>query len=240
LEDWIERLNAFLISAKWNSNLALIIQDYMNRKEYTLTTVDGLLMGITKQVETTMREAVNKFTLATVPSESSYGIELLNYAKNKGLIPEPKRGSGALYALIYWFFENPRNISHHIFTDFSLTAHMMFTSTANYIMNEIERLSKEHNFYFARTDLNYNATSRALYISVADIRKNDQLVEPQMLEMNLVNPDKSMKTYPLQGAGNLWSLELKAPLTNGTYSVYLAGRTDKETFRVSGSTFVVV
>lgn len=242
MADWIEGLNKFLTSAKWNSNLALIIQDYLNHTEYTSTTVDSLLMGITKQVETTLKEGVEQFTAATVPGNCTNSVELLNYAKKKGFIPEPRRGSDALYSLIYWFFEKPRNTAHHVFTDFPLPTHMMFISTANYIMNEVERLNKERNYYGAKTNFDYNATSRALYISVADIRKDDQIITPPRLEANLVGPDKSVSRYPIENTGGYWALRISTQgCGSGTYSVNLVGYTaEGAKFNISGSAIVVV
>lgn len=241
LENWIEKLNTYLGFEKWNSTLAVSIQDYLNHKEFTAQSVDALLMQVTKSVEASLREAVAQFTAATVPAEASFGPNLLNYAKNKGFIPEPKRGSDALYALIYWYFEKPRNTTHHSFTGFPLTTIVMFISTANFILNEIQRLSQEQNYYDAKTIINFNATSSQLYISVADIKKEDETVMPTMLEMNLINPEKAIKIYPLAYSGGSWTVQASTQqLMRGTYSVQLAGCMNQERFCISGSTIVVI
>ena len=90
--------------------------------------MDALLTQVTKCVEISLKEAVAEYTGTTVPPENSFGPNLLNYAKNKGFIPEGKRGSDALYALIYWYFEKPRNTTHHSFTGFPLTTIVTFIS----------------------------------------------------------------------------------------------------------------
>lgn len=118
MDEWIEKLNAFLNLVKWNSELASIIQDYLNHTEFTSLTVNNLLMGAIKLTETNLREALEEFISAKVPAENSYGINLLNYAKKKGFIAEPPRGTEALFSLIYWYSEKPRNTPHHSFSDF--------------------------------------------------------------------------------------------------------------------------
>ena len=241
MEEWIEKLNTVLGFVKWNAALTPLIQDYFNRTDFSQTSVDGLLMSVTKAVETSLRDAVAKFTSATVPAESGYGINLLNYAKNKGFVQEARRGSDCIFSLMYWFFEKPRNKCHHFFADFPLPTYIAIISTANFILNEIERLSNEGNYYTAKTAIDYNQTSKQLYISVADIRKDDKAVVPPLLEMNLVTPDKAMKAYPLQYTGGSWNLQVSTQgLMKGTCSVYLWGNTGTEKFNISGSAIVVV
>ena len=116
-----------------------------------------------------------------------------------------------------------------------------FISVANFVLNEVERLSKEGNYYSAKTTVDYNQTSKTLNISVAEIKKNDKPIAPPMLEMNMINPDKSMKAYPLQNTGGSWDLKISTEgLMKGTYSVNLWGNTNTEKFNISGSAIVVV
>ena len=241
MEEWIGNLNSVLSIVKWNASLTPLIQDYLNHTDYTQTTVDTLLMAVTKAVEASLRDAVARFTSSSVPTADAYGINLLNYAKNKGFIQEAKRGTDCLFSLMYWFFEKPRNKCHHFFTDFPLPTYIAIISDANFILNEIERLSSAGNYYTAKTFVNYDQAKKILNISVADIKKDDKVVVPPVLEMNLVAPDKAMKAYPLQNTGNSWDLQVNTGgLMKGTFSVYLWGHTGYEKFNISGSAIVVV
>jgi hypothetical protein len=241
LDEWLEKLNIILSSVKWNNALTIVIQDYLNHTDFTQESVDALLMSVTKLVETSLRDAVAKYIQATVPRESSYGTNLLNYAKTKGFIPQPKKGSDFIYCLMYWYFEKPRNLCHHFFADFPLPTYITIVSTANFILNEIERLSNEKNYFTAKTNIDYNQASEQLCISVAEIRKADlEDIIPSALEMNLINPDKSTKVYPLQYTGGEWNLQMSTEgLMPGTYSVNLVGRTKEEKFNISSGSALV-
>lgn len=153
-------------------------------------------MAITKLVETKLRDAVQRFTGATIP-KGRHGLSLLNYAKTKKLIPEPRRGTDCLYYSIFWFLSNPRNKSHHIFTNFRLPTLLLCVTTANYILEEIGRLSEGDELYKAKVTINPLPNFK-LSVTVEDLFKGAEPAEIGNLEIRLNAPDKTLRTIPLK------------------------------------------
>lgn len=237
----LQVLNSLLQSIKWHSDLAVIIQEYLNTMPCTSLTIDNLLSATTKLVEVYLKDAVQEFTGATVPSDS-FAVNLLNYAKTKGFIPETKRGSECIYNFIYWYFEKPRNLTHHSFTHFLLPTTLMIISSTNYILDIIDQLRTKHTFYDAKRFIDYNQTSQNLSIKVEDIEKDRETISPMKVEMILTNPDKSQEHYPLNNEGTSWNLDANLyGKTQGTYIVSLVGYTrENDRFNMSGSSVVVM
>jgi hypothetical protein len=243
IKELIQVLDPLLGSVKWHSHLANIIQDYLNNIEHTSLTIDNLLSATTKLVETYLRDSIRNFIGGEVPPQNSYGVNLLNYAKTKGFIPEPQRQGNCIYSLIYWYFEKLRNPTHHSFTDFPLPTILMIISSANFILNEIDHLKREHEFYGAKKILfEYDPPSYTLSVEVEDIEKDGETIVPLNLEMHLINPDKSVLRFPLINQGNNWNVKVNTiGYAKGTYRVDLAGVVwGKERFNISGSSLVII
>lgn len=243
IKDLIQVLNPLLSSVKWHSYLASIIQDYLNNIEHTSLTIDNLLSATTKLVEAYLRDSTRNFIGSEVPPHNSYGVNLLNYAKNKGFIPEPRRQGNCIFSLIYWYFKKLRNVTHHSFTDFPLPTILMIISSANFILNEIDHLIREREFYGAKKIVfEYDPPSSTLSVEVEDIKKDGETIVPLNLEMYLVNPDKSVSRFPFTNQGNNWNVKVNTVgYAKGTYRIDLAGVDwEKERFNMSGSRLVIM
>lgn len=238
----IQKFNETVRDVSWNKALAEEIQDYLNRQNYSLKAIDKLLMAVTKLVESGLREAVRDFTGEEIPRNKRHGIDLLNYAKSKGLIPEPRRGTDRVYYAMYWYMSTQRNTTHHVFTNFGLPALMLLVSTGNYILDQIERLAKSNEFYKAKISAEYDATNYIMRISVEDIIKGDENANVASMDAHLKAPDKAIRTIPLQKNEFRWQTQINTyGYALGTYRVDVAGYTDnKVRFTVSGSTIVVL
>lgn len=240
IEDWIKNFNETLEYVTWNRDLAKHIQDYLNAQNFSSSGVDKLLMVITKLVEANLRDAVQRFTGATVPPGKHYGIQLLNYTRTQGLIPEPKRGTGCLYYLIFWFFSNPRNVSHHTFTKFPLPTLFLFISSANYILDEVNRLSKGKEIYDAKFDVSPLPENKLL-VKVYPVVTGSKSAKIRNLHVLLSAPNKSITKIPLRRDENVWETQIDTfGYEKGTYRIDLAGYSDAgEKLTLSGSTIVL-
>lgn len=237
-----QELDPILLSVKWHSDLSPIIQEYLNTVPRTRLTIDNLLSATTKLVENYFREAIQDFTKAAVPPEHRFGVNLLNYARTIGFVPENKRGCECIFSLIYWYFEKPRNTTHHSFTHFPLPTILLIFSSTNYILEEIDNLKTEHEFYDAKIHINYDPSSPSLSVTVKDIEKDGELITPVSVEMIFVDPDKSTKYFPLRNQGNSWEITTSPYVkTAGTCRIDFIGfKQNREEFRISGSDFIVV
>jgi hypothetical protein len=241
-QDLIPVFHPLLGKVKWHRSLAIIIQDFLNNENFTNITIDKFLSSVTKGIETYLREAVQSFLGVKIPTERSYGLNLLNYAKTKDFIPEPKRGANSIFHLIYWFFEKPRNLTHHSFTDFQLPTINLIICSANYILTEIDHLKQELNFYDANRQIEYRPEFDILSVSVKDITKDDEIIDPPQLEMWLYTPEKTTSKYPLINQGNQWKLQIPTGIFSaGTYRVDLVGYDQQNNrFNISGANLVKV
>jgi hypothetical protein len=237
-----QELDQILISVKWHSDLAAIIQEYLNTSPRTHLTIDSLLSATTKLVENNLREAIEDFTKATVPRERGYGVELLNYGKTVGFVPETRRAGECVFSLIYWYFEKPRNTTHHSFTHFPLSTILAIVSITNYILDEIDNLKTKHEFYDAKMRIIYNPSPLSLSVTVKDIEKDGEPINPLGLEMIFVNPDKSMQHYPLIHQGDSWNIKTSPHISMaGTCRIDFVGfKQNNERFTITGSSLVVV
>lgn len=241
-QDLIPVFHPLLRNEKWHRSLANIIQDYLNNPNPTRITLHNLLSSTTLLIETYLKEAVQEYIGATLPPNKRYGLGLVHYAKTKGFIPESKRGGNCIFHLIYWFFEKPRNITHHSFTDFLLPTSLLIICSANYILNEIDHMKQDLTFYDAKRKIDFDPVLDTLSLSVEEIIKDDEIIVPQQLETYLHFPDKRTARYNLINEGNIWSV--KIPTSNfsaGTYRYDLVGYDQQNNrFNISGANFVKV
>jgi hypothetical protein len=226
---------------KWHRDLAPIIQEYLNTISRTTLTIDNLLSASTKLVESNLREGVQDFTKAAVPSEHGFGVDLLNYCKHKGFVPETKRGSECVFTLIYSFFEEFRNRTHHSFVYFPLPTVLLIICSTNYLLDKIDTLKTKQVFYAAKTSIENDETSHFIAVTVKDIEKDRERVDPTSLEMVIVNPDKSMKSYPLMNQGGCWETRAAYGDMRGTFRIDLIGLAKNgDKFQITGSSIVTV
>jgi hypothetical protein len=236
-----QELDSILTSVKWHSDLAPIIQEYLNTFPRNSLTIDNLLSASTKLVENNLREEVQDFTKATVPSEHGFGVDLLNYCKTKGFVPETKRGSECIFTLIYSYFEEFRNRTHHSFVHFPLPMVLLIICSTNYLLDKIDNLKTNHVFYAAKASIENDEKSHSIVATVKDIEKDRKPIDPTSLEMVIVNPDKSMKSYPLTNQGDCWETTATYGDMQGTLRIDFIGFTkNREKFQITGSCIVTV
>jgi len=237
----LKELELILTSMKWHDELSPIIQEYLNTIPRTDLTVDNLLSASTKRVESSLREGVQDFTKAAVPSECGFGIDLLNYCKTKGFIPETKRGSECIYTLIYSYLGEFRNRTHHSFHHFPSPTVLLIICSTNYILDKIDNLKTNGVFYAAKTSVENSEGANSIVAKVENIEKDGKPVDPASLEMVIAFPDKSMKSYPLSNQGDSWKTEAVYGDTGGTLRIDFIGFTkEKEKFHITGSSIVMV
>ncbi len=126
---------------------------------------------------------------------------------------------------------------HHSFTDFQLPTILLIICSANYILNEIDYLKQEKEFYGAKRHMEFKPLSYTLSLSVEEITKDDKIIIPRKLEAYLHTPDKTTLRYPLNKQGDMWNIDIKTnDFSIGTHRVDLVGYDQQNNrFNISGS-----
>jgi len=235
----VQKFIRFLRDANWHRSLLKMITDFLEGHRYSASEIDSLMMSVTKAVETNLRDAVTRCQESPVPRNVSYGIRLLNYAVNCGLI---RNREEPIYALLYWIFKEPRNTSHHEFVSYPYNTLVLFMSEANEALERIEHLIEYP--YRAHFNMIYDQEEQKIKIENAKIWRPNGTPLPtdQKVEISINFPDRTLKTIPLSPHENgYWRGEYDARgQLCGTVYTYLGVVNHGTRFVVSsGSTIAV-
>jgi len=123
-----------------------------------------------------------------------------------------------------------------------LSTILSIVSITNYILGEIDNLRTKHEFYDAKMHITYDPSPPSVSVTVKDIEKDGEPINPSGLEMIFVNPDKSMQHYPLIQQGDSWNLKASPHIRMaGTCRIDFVGfKQNNERFNITGSSLVVV
>jgi len=224
----------FLEGKKWQRDLGEKIANHLSKKDPSLQDVDELMMTITKLVERKLEEAIEKHSGCNVPEDKAYGVKLLSLGVESGLLPS--RDDDA-YHLLAWFFHEPRNVSHHQFSDFPLLTLVTFVSTANYLLTEIDELTRSPRDIDIRFQALHDVELRTLKITdVSPTRMGEPVQLNAKLEIHMKDPNGLIKIIPMPSGGPPVLEYNTRGDTGGTYLVTLAAITpDGFRYRSSGS-----
>lgn len=204
--EYIRKFVRFLRDATWHIDLSDIINNFLESKQSD-NEIDNLIMSITKKVETTLRESIEKIQGRSLPSRIN-GIKLLDYALDCKLIDNK---DNSLYHLIYWLLKEPRNKSHHEFTAFPYNALVQFTLDADATIRGIKtRIDASYSGSFT---LSFDPSNKVIQVQDVKIWRPDQTSLPsdQKVEGILRFQNGTMKTLPLSHDGqNSWKAEYDA------------------------------
>lgn len=219
--EYIQKFIRFLRDASWHRSILNLITDFLENQHYSLSEIDSLIMSVTKKVETSLRDAVARYQGSSVPSNSSYGVRLLDYAVRCGLIRSKKE---PVYALLYWIFKEPRNTSHHEFVSYPYNTLVLFMSEANEAIERIENLIGPS--YRSRFRMFYDEEKRKIKVEDVTVWRPNGTPLPadQKVEISMIFPDKTIKTIPLNYNEKHWKGEYDARgIPCGTISGYVKG-----------------
>jgi len=176
----------------------LIITDFLEGKRYSENEIDALMMSVTKRVETTLKDSIERYQGKSLPSKIS-GDKLLDHALGCHFI---KNKEEPIYSLLYWTLKEPRNTSHHEFTTYPYNTLVQFMLEANMVIQRIRTLAEPG--YSGRFDLSFDPNKKTLGIEYAKVWRPDDTDLPlnQKVEITFKFPDEAIKTLPLSPSNN--------------------------------------
>lgn len=192
-------------------------------------------MSVTKKVETTLKDSIEKTQGHPLPPRTS-GIKLLDYALGCHLI---KSKGDPLYSLLYWLLKEPRNTSHHEFIVYPYNSLVQFMLEANAAIQKTkDRIGTSYSGSFV---LFFDPEKKTIEVNDVKVWRPNQIPLPsdQKVEATFKFSNGSMKTLPLRpNGGSSWKEKYDARGESaGTVWVGLRGVNHGKRFLVpSGST----
>jgi len=233
--EYIRRFITFLQEHDWHNELRPNITTFLDSKHIE-TDVDNLLMGITKKVETVLRDSIQQHQGSTERTRE-VGIRLLNSAVHCHLI---KNKEELLYALLYWILKEPRNIHHHDFKLHPLKNLILFMLQSDYAIGALKNLLASS--FEGRFNLDINEDEKSIKISNVKVFCPDktELPEDAKLEAFLTFSNGKGANVELKpnGDGRRSGKYDYRGASAGTVNVRLGGVVSTTTFTTASSSMV--
>jgi len=237
--EYIERLVVFLSQeTSWNQSIVGTITSFLSKPGHTINDVDSLMMVVTKEVESKLRETLAKHLGRPLPDDKSYGTRLLDYTVDCHLIQSKEE---PIYALLYLILKEPRNTSDHTFTNYPYKTIVMVISEANEALERIDTLIQPKYSSFLRA--NYDLPNKRINIEAQIFRPDRALLpDDQKAEVTLNFPNNRVKTVPLSPDSlDTWKGEYDVRgETCGTVSLFVRGFDNGNAFLASSGSSIPV
>ncbi|MHA1280159.1 MAG: zinc ribbon domain-containing protein [Candidatus Helarchaeota archaeon] len=236
--DFKESFESFLRTHQWHNKLLDPITIYLDSSQND-TNVDNLLMSVTKIVETSLRENIQR-KLSSKDKSPEVGIRLLDSAVHCHFI---KSKDEPLYSLLFWILKEPRNLHHHEFQYHPVKSLQLFILQADHAIFEMEKIWQSQYRGEFKVEVHEEEKTIEVYEAKVYNFENEDITEDIKLDANFTFSNGKTGAIKLDSNGGGYKHGKYDYRGNaaGTLRIGLAGVTYDNTFVTqSGSTAFLV